>query len=1085
MSIGDKYFDVQATPNSVSGNKSPDETGYIGVVFQSGKPTVDFEYQLIQDIRNEILSRIDRTRFPSGFVGAGSRIDKDAVDYSFISDPADPSFVKNTFYLSKQNAIVSGIPVTVSYTNSLTETNIIELGDPPLIVGPPPTLNRTDFVFLEVWLSLVAPSPRAKATITVSSIPSPGDTVTINGNILTAVAGAPAVDQFQIGATESDTATNIYNAVNNVANSYFVDVYSTVIGDTVTIIAQSPGAVGNAITLASSVPLVMVISGANLSGGADRVNKPDQSSVYRNGNVLSLSNIPDDIMDDSIAYETSQRVQVQYRIRTTGQTEAVDYITEPNGFENPLVLAFGGIGSSVAGYQFVPADKATVVGSSSAVSYGIEDPGLWIAGDGSSTSATDLQTLDGFVYAVPIAFVYRKNDAYAAGLGTGFDPTNNTIGGAPTDHPGFASTHNPYVVAFAAGSSDRPDGGYPDAISRSDLMDLRRHISTCGIDYASELEWQLDQLYKNNIRTWQLNTADEYELGNGSGDVSTTNMICDEFGRSNATGGTGIDSGTTTRGNFRRNFDHIARRFGDQPVLERVVLRISKSYVVGTHPGMYVTSGGGAGIRWYDGDVITVDLDNLDVSTLENFDPATGSKAAPNDFGYFNSLDVIISDVISVYHDDGNYVTAVDQSTRLNDISGVGTRLVNLTLGQNPVLVNEGDPAIVVYNPMVGNAIDGDVGSARTIFVELEILYPHSSSGGGTSETPVYELVPDTTNFPYGSFIENDITQRPSDFSSLLPPKFREGKREIAIEYAPAPNFYEVVSRDTTNIITPSRMWGGLVPTYSDVAVGVPTPVLSATYGSSERAVQTNVLSGTGQTKCVLLYQPQEPVPNYGANGYQISSYYRTVAPQTAGIKTAPLTGAGGTLPSTLVVKILCMSDNMWAGQSSVSSPTDLLPYPSPIEQISDGGYSEDSYCSIGDAYISGMDIGSGLFKLTVSSVLINDDNISIGDAAVYPPNIDMEFRAYYPDKNNYQDSSSIPYTGMVTHKNTVPMLSKVEIGGGVLKRGDILLMVATTYRTDRNNRVRNDMISGSGDMIIYSIYKVKNRMIENDRTGE
>lgn len=52
-----------------------------------------------------------------------------------------------------------------------------------------------------------------KITIVNASI-LPGDTVTIFDQVFTAVAGAPGVDEFQIGGTSIITATNLVNAIN-------------------------------------------------------------------------------------------------------------------------------------------------------------------------------------------------------------------------------------------------------------------------------------------------------------------------------------------------------------------------------------------------------------------------------------------------------------------------------------------------------------------------------------------------------------------------------------------------------------------------------------------------------------------------------------------------------------------------------------------------------------------------------------------------------------------------------------------------------------------------------------------------------
>jgi len=60
-----------------------------------------------------------------------------------------------------------------------------------------------------------------------------GDTVTINDEIFTATAGAPGVDEFQIGATSIDTATNLVGAINT--NGITIAVNGTPSTDTATL----------------------------------------------------------------------------------------------------------------------------------------------------------------------------------------------------------------------------------------------------------------------------------------------------------------------------------------------------------------------------------------------------------------------------------------------------------------------------------------------------------------------------------------------------------------------------------------------------------------------------------------------------------------------------------------------------------------------------------------------------------------------------------------------------------------------------------------------------------------------------------
>jgi hypothetical protein len=722
--MANKFFSTQLTPNTVSADRDPDNRSFLGTVIQSGKPVVDYEFQLSWDIQNTLKELVRRQQLPSGFLKGQAR-KRTYQDFSFTA-PTDISFVADTFHMSRQTAIVAGMPVVIEYTNtSVDGDNLIQLDTPPVLGGAPPDIKRTDFVFLEVWLSLVGPSPRAQATVTVApALPADGDILDINGNALTARVLPPGVDEFLVGGDEFVTAANIMAAVNNPANSFFVDVAAATPGNAVvTFTAQDPGAVGNALTLVSSAPAVLVISGPVFTGGADRLNKPSQSSLYCHGNTLASSavNLQDDLADPVIITETAQRIQIQYRIRVTGQAEAINFQIQPDGFSNPNVLAQGGMAAPVAGYFFVPADKTTVLGSSDATTYPVEDAGLWIAGDGSSTAATTLQTLDGHVYAIPIAMVFRRNDAYLGGAGAGFDPATNTSGALPVVHALFA---NPAIGAIQADTSDRPDNAFSNAINANDLLDLRKHVTAVGHDFSSELTWQMQSLLDGDYQTWAISTSDKQTLGSGSGDVSTRHLVANEVGRASGLGGNNVTSGDTTRGVTVRSFDHIARRFGSQAVVERVVFEVlPQDRFVGpapapgrVNPGKYVVRAAAAAtdVGWFAGDVIHVDLTAMNVSTDGTFDPATASLAAAiSNVLQFAPSGTVITDVLSVYHDDGNYDLAVNQQLQPTTIFGLGTGHVDITLDENPVLVSGGMP-IEAYatgwinllaNPALGNTV--------------------------------------------------------------------------------------------------------------------------------------------------------------------------------------------------------------------------------------------------------------------------------------------------------------------------------------------------------------------------------------------
>jgi hypothetical protein len=97
-----------------------------------------------------------------------------------------------------------------------------------------------------------------------------GDILTVAGVALTAVinGSVPAPNEFEIGTDTLTTATNLATAISDPVNLLTTVVLPFVSGSVVTIRAVDPGVAGNALTLATSVALVLIISGGTLTGGA-------------------------------------------------------------------------------------------------------------------------------------------------------------------------------------------------------------------------------------------------------------------------------------------------------------------------------------------------------------------------------------------------------------------------------------------------------------------------------------------------------------------------------------------------------------------------------------------------------------------------------------------------------------------------------------------------------------------------------------------------------------------------------------------------------------------------------------------------
>lgn len=283
-------------------------------------------------------------------------------------------------------------------------------------------------------------------------------------------------------------------------------------------------------------------------------SKPEAASVYRFGNVEGgTSYLPDDLQDPEIGVETTQRVQVQYRLRVV--TGLLGLAAYPDGFDITKVFARG-LAAVPGSYTF--ANMRQELG----------DPGLWRAGDGSLPAQTALGTVDGYTYAIPLAFIFRRN-----GVAWNGDPFANLNGGVnrnptATSRAGFktfsamptlatdlsstslSSTLSAYtantlplpatptspvllkigdeLVTYQTVSGTtltlvargvngtraethkagtpveivpgRPDGYFADQIAATDILDARHVVSPQGFDYNALLRGALGKLLRGDLQ---------------------------------------------------------------------------------------------------------------------------------------------------------------------------------------------------------------------------------------------------------------------------------------------------------------------------------------------------------------------------------------------------------------------------------------------------------------------------------------------------------------------------------------------------------------------------------------------------------
>lgn len=287
-------------------------------------------------------------------------------------------------------------------------------------------------------------------------------------------------------------------------------------------------------------------------------NKPSASAIYKYGNVEGgASFIADDFVDPALGFETTQRVQLQYRVRVV--KGLVGLASYPDGFD-PVVVKAQGAATTTTSYTF--ANMRQELG----------DPGLWRAGDG---TANALGTVDGYVYAVPICSVFRRNSVAWTGepspnlngafsrnptavdrtgiktfsvtgsvadivpsiplLVANITATATTFSISPTTHiPLPSAPATPVLIkvgdelmtysAISAGvmtvtrgvngtraethalgtpvvvQAGRPDGIFSDQVAVTDILDLRHVVNPNGFDYDAVLKQGLDKLLKGTLR---------------------------------------------------------------------------------------------------------------------------------------------------------------------------------------------------------------------------------------------------------------------------------------------------------------------------------------------------------------------------------------------------------------------------------------------------------------------------------------------------------------------------------------------------------------------------------------------------------
>jgi hypothetical protein len=385
----------------VSGYLDPEGRAWETIVFEAGKPVLDRELNLSQDIdlggAQSILTRL----MPSGWLSDDPITSTDPVAAIFTLSTAS-----NSIDIPALQAHVNGWLLKIQHTN-MSGANRVALGTAPA------SGQRTELVILEVWRRLLRASPNV-------------------------------------------------------------------------------------------------------------VGKSASGRIWQQGNVATdpaadaTINFADDTLDPAAGAETTARVQIQYRLRAIA---GVDLSASLSGMTHANSLA-----------RSVPSNAATPNGTATTFAYVNQssngDPGLWRAGNGDPTNT--LGTVDGYMYAIPLLGVFRRNSSP------------------------FARATNQNGAGPASGTSGRPDGYFHDIIRATDVVDLRSCVSPTGWALPEILEKNVNLILDNAKRT------EVYRNPAAGGNSGTTVFMSNDIG-----------------GTSPQRFDAVRRRFSARPTVETCTVRLA------------------------------------------------------------------------------------------------------------------------------------------------------------------------------------------------------------------------------------------------------------------------------------------------------------------------------------------------------------------------------------------------------------------------------------------------------------------------------------------------------------------------------
>lgn len=410
----------------VSRTLNTEDTQYQNVIWQAGKPPLDSELNLMGQLATDNQAKLVRTQTHSGVL-----IDPRSAERDYIFNRLWSNYLK----VRPFTAIVNGLVVNVEE---------LDIKLPP----PPATGARSDFVFLEVWNTIIS------------------------------------ADGSNHPITNKPTSTTIYRNGN-------VDGVNTINDEMV------DGAVGFETTKRVQTQYqVRVVSGVDLKSNPEGISSPLVTAVGPTngaGNVV-FTHVEGDaglwsasVVDDSLSENTIYAIPLCTLFRRNGEPyKDVSSSGGPNqngasnrkpsslSTEDAVQLTQSTLSVDISRSQLGNVVVNNLIGS------GLDDPNLFLAGSRFFVIGHGL-----------------NNEIVKV---SGVDALTNEI---VLEQRGVGGTQAKYHTADTTVGlfNSRPDKKFADEIHPDDLLDMRHAVTMGEWDYQSLLECAVSDLLFGKLKT--------------------------------------------------------------------------------------------------------------------------------------------------------------------------------------------------------------------------------------------------------------------------------------------------------------------------------------------------------------------------------------------------------------------------------------------------------------------------------------------------------------------------------------------------------------------------------------------------------